>query len=1599
GETKVEGTKTWKDDNAKDRPEMIKVDLLQNGKVVDTKEVTAATNWKYTFEKLQAYDAKGAAYKYEVKEQAIPGYESKVSGTDITNTKVGKTKVEGTKTWNDGNATDRPTMIKVDLLQNGNVIQTHDVLAVMGWKYIFSDLEAYDAEGKAYEYTVKEQPVPGYESKVSGTDITNTKVGQTKVEGTKTWNDDNATDRPEMIQVDLLQNGTVIATQEVSKVTDWKYEFKDLVAYDANGVAYKYKVKEQPIAGYESKVNGTDITNTKVGETKVEGTKTWKDDNAKDRPEMIKVDLLQNGKVVDTKEVTAATDWKYTFEKLQAYDANGVAYKYEVKEQPVAGYESKVNGTNITNTKVGKTKVEGTKTWKDDNAKDRPEMIKVDLLQNGTVIATQEVSKAIGWKYEFKDLAAYDAEGKAYKYEVKEQAVPGYESKVSGTDITNTKVGQTKVEGTKTWKDDNATDRPEMIKVDLLQNGTVIATQEVSKATGWKYEFKDLAAYDENGVAYKYEVKEQPVAGYESKVSGTDITNTKVGETKVEGTKTWKDDSAKDRPEMIKVDLLQNGKVVDTKEVTAATEWKYTFEKLQAYDANGVAYKYEVKEQPVAGYESKVSGTDITNTKVGQTKVEGTKTWKDDNAKDRPEMIKVDLLQNGTVIATQEVNKAIGWKYEFKDLAAYDAEGKAYKYEVKEQAVPGYESKVSGTDITNTKVGQTKVEGTKTWKDDNATDRPEMIKVDLLQNGTVIATQEVSKATGWKYEFKDLAAYDENGVAYKYEVKEQPVAGYESKVSGTDITNTKVGETKVEGTKTWKDDSAKDRPEMIKVDLLQNGKVVDTKEVTAATEWKYTFEKLQAYDANGVAYKYEVKEQPVAGYESKVSGTDITNTKVGQTKVEGTKTWKDDNAKDRPEMIKVDLLQNGTVIATQEVNKATDWKYEFKDLAAYDENGVAYKYEVKEQAVVGYESKVNGTDITNTKVGETKVEGTKTWKDDNATDRPTMIKVDLLQNGKVVDTKEVTAETNWKYTFEKLQAYDENGVAYKYEVKEQPVAGYESKVSGTDITNTKVAKLTVEGTKTWNDNQATDRPSSIKVDLLQNGKVVDTKEVTAATNWKYAFADLEAYDENGVAYKYEVKEQPVTGYGSDVHGYDITNTKVGETKVEGTKTWNDNNATDRPTMIKVDLLQNGKVVDTKEVTAETNWKYTFEKLQAYDAKGKAYKYGVKEQPVAGYESKVKGYDITNTKVGETKVEGTKTWNDNNATDRPRSIKVDLLQNGKVVDTKEATAATNWKYTFEKLQAYDANGAAYKYEVKEQAVPGYESKVNGTDITNTKVGKTKVEGTKTWKDDNAKDRPEMIKVDLLQNGKVVDTKEVTAATEWKYTFEKLQAYDANGVAYKYEVKEQPVAGYKSKVKGYDITNTKVGETKVEGIKTWKDGNATDRPTMIKVDLLQNGKVVDTKEVTAKTNWKYTFEKLQAYDENGVAYKYEVKEQPVAGYESKVKGYDITNTKIKDEPNVDPKDPSTNPKDPSTDPKDPSTDPKDSSTDPKDPSTDPKNPNTNTGNNSDSKVPPTTENDKPTLLPNTGGTSAGMSSILGGMVLFLLGGILLARQRIK
>ncbi|HDR7874475.1 TPA: Cna B-type domain-containing protein, partial [Bacillus mobilis] len=212
------------------------------------------------------------------------------------------------------------------------------------------------------------------------------------------------------------------------------------------------------------------------------------------------------------------------------------------------------------------------------------------------------------------------------------------------------------------------------------------------------------------------------------------------------------------------------------------------------------------------------------------------------------------------------------------------------------------------------------------------------------------------------------------------------------------------------------------------------------------------------------------------------------------------------------------------------------------------------------------------------------------------------------------------------------------------------------------------------------------------------------------------------------------------------------------TSVSGTKKWNDNNATDRPKTIKVELLQNDEVVDTKEVTAEKDWKYEFKELLVFDENGEAYEYKVKEQPIPGYESKVEGYDITNTKVVQTtNISGTKKWEDynNKFNTRPGSITVQLLQGDKVIQdtTVKADEKGNWNFSFKDLPKYDGQGNEIQYKVSEVKVDGYETKVEGTTITNTykNTDKTEVSGKKVWEDYNNKfnTRPGSIKVELHQ----------------------------------------------------------------------------------------------------------------------------------------------------------------------------------------------------------------------------------------------------------
>lgn len=191
---------------------------------------------------------------------------------------------------------------------------------------------------------------------------------------------------------------------------------------------------------------------------------------------------------------------------------------------------------------------------------------------------------------------------------------------------------------------------------------------------------------------------------------------------------------------------------------------------------------------------------------------------------------------------------------------------------------------------------------------------------------------------------------------------------------------------------------------------------------------------------------------------------------------------------------------------------------------------------------------------------------------------------------------------------------------------------FDSKGATATITDKK-AVTTVSGTKTWKDNDDQDgkRPDSIKVNLLANGKVVQSKTVTASDNWKYSFTNLPEF-ENGKKISYTVTEDQVKDYSTTVDGYNVTNNHTPATvKVSGTKTWKDNNNQDgiRPSSITVNLLANGRQVASKTVSASDNWQYSFDNLAAY-ANGQKITYTVTENAVAGYTSTIDGYNITNT---------------------------------------------------------------------------------------------------------------------------------------------------------------------------------------------------------------------------------------------------------------------------------------------------------------------------------------------------------------------------------
>ena len=481
------------------------------------------------------------------------------------------------------------------------------------------------------------------------------------------------------------------------------------------------------------------------------------------------------------------------------------------------------------------------------------------------------------------------------------------------------------------------------------------------------------------------------------------------------------------------------------------------------------------------------------------------------------------------------------------------------------------------------------------------------------------------------------------------------------------------------------------------------------------------------------------------------------------------------------------------------------------------------------------------------------------------------------------------------------------------------------------------AKTEVPVKKVWKDenNQDGKRPTSVTVKLLADGQDTGkTLELTEANGWAGSFKDLDA-DKGGTPIQYTVVEVTVAGYTSEItgdaaSGFTITNSYSPETvDVKATKNWDDANNQDgkRPTKITINLLADGKKVDSKEIqaAADGTWTATFEKLAKYKA-GKEIKYTVTEEAVAEYEATITDFTITNKYAPkEIDYKVTKVWNDANNQDgkRPESVTVQLYKKvgnadpvaveGKklTLTAKEKTDDNTWVASFTNLPQYEA-GKEITYSIKEVDVPaGYKASVTGQVVTNTHNPDTVIlSGTKVWKDNNNQDgkRTTSVKVQILNGEKVVQEIEVSEKTGWKFESKKLPKYE-NGKEIKYTVKETAMTEYKATITTdkdgkYTITNEHTPEkTAVKGHKIWKDEENKDgiRPASITVKLLADGKETgQTATVSETSGWTYEFTGLDRYQE-GKEITYTVEEVNVPdGYIASVEGYNITNTHTPEKP---------------------------------------------------------------------------------------------------
>ena len=177
------------------------------------------------------------------------------------------------------------------------------------------------------------------------------------------------------------------------------------------------------------------------------------------------------------------------------------------------------------------------------------------------------------------------------------------------------------------------------------------------------------------------------------------------------------------------------------------------------------------------------------------------KVWSDGNANHANDSITVNLLKDGKVESSQELNAANGWAYTFDRLL------EGHTWTVEEAEVPAgytvsYNTVGTLTTITNTKKTPPKpdpdpdpsypldVVVRKVWSSDDGKDRPDSVTVTLYNGDVPYETVRLGAWNNWTYTWKDLSAYG-NWQVIESNIPKGYVPSYSVSGNVVTITNTR----------------------------------------------------------------------------------------------------------------------------------------------------------------------------------------------------------------------------------------------------------------------------------------------------------------------------------------------------------------------------------------------------------------------------------------------------------------------------------------------------------------------------------------------------------------------------------------------------------------------------------------------------------------------------------------------------------------------------------------------------------------------------------------------------------------------------------------